>query len=274
MATVLITGASAGIGMALARRYAADGYDLLLSARSTDRLADLARDIRGVRVDTFPADLADPQGPGGLAAEIEQAGRHVDVLINNAGAGLHGRFAATPLERELELIQLNGASLIALTKAFLPGMLSRRRGHVVNVASVAAFLPGPYQSVYYATKAFVLSFSEALAEELRGTGVGVTAVCPGPIRTGFQATAGVRRAHPVRPGLFLTPEAVAEAAWRGVRAGRRIVVPGWKHRLLVAAIQLAPRGLVARASERAGRPEGDGQRPAGTDRTETGGFRS
>lgn len=258
MTTVLITGASAGIGMALARRYAADGYDLLLTARSTDRLADLARETRGVRVDTFPADLADPRGPGRLAAAIERAGCRVDVLINNAGAGLHGRFADTPLDRELELIQLNTSSLIALTKAFLPAMLSRGRGHVVNVASVAAFLPGPYQSVYYATKAFVLSFSEALAEELRGTGVGVTAVCPGSTRTGFQASAGVRRAHPIRSGLILTPEAVAEATWRAVREGRRIVVPGWKHRVLVAAMQLAPRRWVARASEWAGRPDGDG----------------
>jgi len=205
-------------------------------------------------VDTFAADLTHPAGPDGLATAIERAGHTVDILVNNAGAGLHGRFVETSLVRELELVALNVASVLTLTKRFLPGMVARGHGHVVNVASVAAFLPGPYQSVYYASKAFVLSFSEALGEELRGTGVGVTAVCPGPTRTGFQASAGVRRARPLPAGMFVTAEAVAEATWRGVRAGRRIVVPGWRHRLLVLAIQLAPRGLVASRSGRAGRP--------------------
>jgi short-subunit dehydrogenase len=207
-------------------------------------------------VETVVADLATAGGAEDVAVAVRQAGLVVDLLVNNAGAGLHGSFVSTPLERELQMLQLNAASVLQLIKAFLPGMVQRGSGHIVNVASVAAFLPGPYQSVYYATKAFVLSISEALAEELRGTGVWVTAVCPGPTSTGFHASAGVRRARPLSRRVFLSPEAVAEAAFRGVRARRRLVVPGWKHRLLVLAIQLAPRRLVAWASERAGRPEG------------------
>ena len=254
MTTVLITGASSGIGLALARRYAAERYDLVLAARSGPKLADVARELSRVRVDTIVADLATPEGPAVVGTAVARAAVAVDILINNAGAGLHGPFTQTSLERELELVQLNVASVLELTKRLLPGMLTRRHGHVVNIASVAAFLPGPYQSVYYATKAFVLSFSEALAEELRGTGVGVTVVCPGPTATEFHAAAHVRRARPLSRGLFLTAEAVAEATVRGVRARRRVVVPGLKHRLLVFAIQLAPRRLVTWASGLAGRP--------------------
>jgi short-subunit dehydrogenase len=273
MTTVLITGATSGIGLAIARRYAREGYDLALAARTNAKLAEIARELSTVRVDTFAADLAHPTGAAELAAAVADAGLSVDILVNNAGAGLHGRFSDTPLERELDLVRLNMASVLVLTKALLPAMLARGRGHIVNVASVAAFLPGPYQSVYYASKAFLLSFSDALAEELRGTGVGVTAVCPGPTATGFHAAAGVRRARPLNRALFLTADAVAEATWRGVRHGRRLVVPGWRHRLLVLAIRLAPRRLVARASARAGRPgtgggrtgaDGDGQGRTGT----------
>jgi len=254
MTTVLITGASTGIGLALARRYAAEGYDLILVARPGPRLAEVARELGPVRVDTIAADLATTTGASTVAAAADRAGLTVDVLVNNAGAGLHGPFANTPLERELELVQLNVASVLQLTKHFLSGMLARGHGHVVNVASVAAFLPGPYQSVYYASKAFVLSFSEALGEELRGTGVRVTAICPGPTTTGFHAAAQVRRARPLNEGLFLTADAVAEATLRGVRRNRRVVVPGLKHRLLVFAIQLAPRRIVTWASGIAGRP--------------------
>jgi hypothetical protein len=254
MATVLITGASGGIGLALARRYAAEGYSLGLVARSSEALATAANELSPAHVETIPADLTTPEGPDIVATAVERAGLAVDILVNNAGAGLHGSFADTPLDRELELIRLNIGAMLHLTKRLLPGMLARGRGHVVNVASVAAFLPGPYQSVYYATKAFVLSFSEALAEELRGSGVGVTAVCPGPTTTGFHAAAGVRRARPFRPGAYLTPDAVAEATVRGVRRNRRIVVPGLKYRLLVLALQLAPRRLASRASAAANKP--------------------
>jgi len=254
MTTALVTGASGGIGLAIAKHFATAGYDLVLVSRSHDRLATAARDLGSGRVDTIAADLAAPEAGAAVAEAVGRLGQQVDVLVNNAGVGLFGPFAETPLERELAMIQLNVASLVDLTKRFLPGMLARRHGHVVNVASVAAFLPGPYQSVYYATKAFVLSFSEALAEEVRETGVGVTAVCPGPVTTGFHTAADVRRARPLNRGLFLTPDAVAAATLRAVRQGTRLVVPGWRQRLMVGAIRLAPRGLVARFSAHASEP--------------------
>ncbi|HEX9633779.1 MAG TPA: SDR family oxidoreductase [Gemmatimonadales bacterium] len=254
MTTVLITGASGGIGLALARRYATDGCDLILVSRSRERLAVAASELSRVHVDTIVADLATAEGPEVVAAAVQRTGVAVGILVNNAGAGLQGPFVTTSLDRELELVRLNVGALLHLTKRLLPGMRARGRGHVVNIASVAAFLPGPYQSVYYASKAFVLSFSEALAEELRGTGIGVTAVCPGPTATGFHAAAGVRRARPFRPRSFMTAEAVAEATVRGVRRNRRIVVPALTHRLLVLAIRLAPRRLVAWGSGVASEP--------------------
>jgi short-subunit dehydrogenase len=254
MATVLVTGASSGIGRALAKRYAREGYDIVATGRSARRLSEVAQDLGGAHARVVVADLAAPSGVGVVAEALAADGLTVDILINNAGAGLHGRYAETALERELDIVRLNVSALLALTKHVLPGMLARGRGHIVNVASVAAFLPGPYQSVYYATKAFVLSFSEALAEELRGTGVGVTAVCPGPVPTGFQASAGVRRARPLSRHFMLTADAVADATYRGVRAGRRLVVPGWHQRLLVLGIRLVPRRLVAWASRLAARP--------------------
>ena len=254
MATVLVTGASGGIGLAVARRFAAAGYGLVLVARSGDKLGEVARELGAVRVDVIVADLASRDGAAAVADAVARAGLTVDILVNNAGVGLFGPFAATPLERELALLQLNVASLLDLTKRLLPGMLARGSGHVVNVASVAAFLPGPYQSVYYATKAFVLSFSEALAEELRDTGVYVSAVCPGPVVTGFHAAAGVRRARPLDQGLFLTADAVAEATFDAVRRRRRVVVPGWRQRLMLFAIRFAPRGFVARMSAAASKP--------------------
>jgi short-subunit dehydrogenase len=254
MTTVLVTGGSGGIGLAIAKRFAATGYDVVLAARSRDKLDAAATALAPARVETIIADLATPAGPGEVLGAVERAGMTVDVLVNNAGVGLFGPFAETALERELAMVQLNVASVLALTKACLPGMLARRRGHVVNVASVAAFLPGPYQSVYYATKAFVLSFSEALAEELRESGVAVTAVCPGPTATGFHAAAEVRRARPLERGLFLTADRVADATLDAVRLGRRLEIPGWRQRLMVSAIQFAPRRLVARLSALASRP--------------------
>jgi len=226
----------------------------MLSARSGDRLIEIARELAHVRVETVTADLSRPDGVHTIATAVTQTGMDVDILMNNAGAGLHGPFAQTPLDRELELVQLNVASLLALTKHFLPGMVARRRGHIVNVASVAAFLPGPYQSVYYASKAFVLSFSEALAEELRDTGVLVSAVCPGPTTTGFHAAAGVRRARPLRAGLFMDPAVVADVAMNALARHRRLVIPGWRNRLMVGALRLAPRQVVARISANASVP--------------------
>lgn len=253
----LITGASSGIGLALAERWAAAGSDLIVTARSRDRLDALRTALGarwGVSVTAIPADLADPDGPAALAARVAEHGLSVHTLINNAGFGLHGAFADTPLDRELAMIRLNVTAIVDLTKRLLPAMRARGAGRVVNVASVAAYVPGPYQSVYYASKAFVLSFSEALAEELRGTGITVTAVCPGPVVSGFHQAAGVRR----KPGLYdrlkIPARLVAEAAWQGTARGRRVVVPGVRHRLLLATMRLLPRGVALRAAGKTSRP--------------------
>src|SRR5581483_11195724 len=187
--TALVTGASSGIGMEFARLLARDGYHVFLVARSEEPLKVMAREIGSATV--LVADLASPDAPRHV---FDSAGP-VDILINNAGFGLSGAFAETDLGRELEMIQVNIAALTALTKLFLKPMIERRSGRIVNVASTAAFQPGPLMAVYYATKAYVLSFSEAVADELRGSGVTVTALCPGPTATGFAERAGMTRSR-------------------------------------------------------------------------------
>ena len=184
----LVTGASSGIGLELARELAKQGSNLVLVARDRTRLeaaaTSLARDW-GVQAEVLPADLARPDSPAALTAEISARGLQVDVLVNNAGIGLWGEFARTSLDDERRLIELNVLACMALTKLVLPGMLARRRGRILNVASTAAFFPGPQMAAYYASKAFVLSFSQAVAHELSGSGVTVTSLCPGPVRTAF-----------------------------------------------------------------------------------------
>jgi short-subunit dehydrogenase len=249
MTTALITGASGGIGRELAWRFARGGYDLVLVARSTERLAELADQLRrdaGVTVTPLPADLADPGAPRLLAEALAGRGLVVDVLINNAGVGLYGPFARTALDAELGMIRLNVTNLVHLTKLLLPGMLARGHGRIVNVASTAGFQPGPLMSVYYATKAFVISFSEALAEELAGSGITVTAACPGATRTGFQAAAGIPGLRVLQRGVLMDAGAVADAIYRGTIAGRRLVIPGLLNRLHLQVLRLAPRRLVTR----------------------------
>jgi short-subunit dehydrogenase len=248
--TALVTGASGGIGRELARAFAAGGYDLVLVARSEGKLEELAGELRsrrGIGVRVLAKDLAEPGSPDEIFQELEGAGVDVDVLVNNAGFATFGPFAETDLASELEEIQLNVVAPTHLTKRFLPWMLARRRGGVLNVASSAAFQPGPLMAVYYATKAYVLSFSEALAEELRGSGVTVTALCPGPTATGFQA-----RAEMQGSGLFTGPlkvmdaAAVARAGYEGFRAGKRIVIPGLINKLGVQSVRISPRALTTR----------------------------
>jgi hypothetical protein len=248
--TALVTGASGGIGWELARAFAAGGYDLVLVARSGGKLEQLAGELRnrhGVAVRVLAKDLTAHGAPDEIFQELEGVGTAVDVLVNNAGFATFGPFAETDLASELEEIQLNVAVLTHLTKRFLPGMLARRRGGVLNVASTAAFQPGPLMAVYYATKAYVLSFSEALGEELRGSGVTVTALCPGPTATGFQA-----RAEMQDSGLFTGPlkvmdaAAVARAGYEGFRKGKRIVIPGLINKLGVQSVRVSPRALATR----------------------------
>jgi hypothetical protein len=245
----LVTGASSGIGRELARILAREGHDLALVARSEERLVELAGELEkrhGIRVRTLAADLSDPGAPAALAAQLEHDRVSIDILVNNAGFGASGPFWETDARLELDLIQVNVTALTHLTRLLLPEMLRRHSGRILNVASTAAFQPGPFMAVYYASKAFVLSFSEALASELSGTGVAVTALCPGPTDTGFQERAGVARSNLFRRFRVLSAEAVAAAGYAGMRAGRRVVVPGLQNRLLAVVVRLAPGSLVLR----------------------------
>src|SRR5216684_4294091 len=192
--TVLITGASSGIGLDLARIFAAKKFDLILTTRTEAKLRDLARELERqhkIEAHVIVADLAEPDGPHRIFAEIVRLGLPIDNLVNNAGFGAYGEFKDIRLQEDLDMIQVNITALTHLTNLALPQMIKRERGRIMNVASTAAFQPGPLMAVYYATKAYVLSFSEALANEVHGTGVSVTALCPGPTASGFQAGAAM-----------------------------------------------------------------------------------
>ena len=244
----LVTGASGGIGLAIARRLAAAGYDMALVARSRDKLEALAVELAaayGCQATVLAADLADAAAPAALAAALAERRLAVDVLVNNAGVGVYGPFATNDWGRERDMIQLNVMSLVDLTKRLLPGMIARRRGRILNVASTAAFQPGPLMAIYYASKAFVLSFSEALGNELEGSGISVTALCPGPTATGFVAAADLGASRLFRLGTM----SMADVAGVGVAAmmrGRRVVIPGWRNRLMAQSVRLTPRCLVTR----------------------------
>ena len=247
--TVLVTGASSGIGLELAKCFAAEGCRLVLVARSRQTLQSFADELRRnyrIEARVLTADLAQPVTPGRLFAELKSAGVTVDVLVNNAGFGACGRFASLPLDRQLEMIQVNVTALTQLTGLFLPGMIKRGRGGVLNVASTAAFQPGPGMAIYYATKAFVLSFSEAIAEELRGTGVTVTASCPGPTSTNFGAVANFQGTRAVQR-VAMSAEAVARHAHRAFRRGRTVAIPGSTNQLLAFSVRFSPRLAVRKA---------------------------
>lgn len=251
--TALITGASTGIGRSLARVFAREGHNLVVTARHADLLQTLKQELTAaykVEVHTVTADLAVPDGAARLREEVERAGIAVDVLVNNAGVGVFGDFTTTNLDEELRVIQLNVSSLVALTKYYLVEMVARRRGRILHVASTAAFLPGPHMSVYYASKAFVLSFSDAIADEVRNTGVTVSVLCPGPTTSNFQATARMERSRLVQ-GTMMDADTVAEAGYRGVMRGSRVIIPGAMNRMVPVITRLLPRGIVTRISRRA-----------------------
>ncbi|MBI4821587.1 MAG: SDR family oxidoreductase [Deltaproteobacteria bacterium] len=244
----LITGASMGIGAELAWLFAERGYGLVLVARSQDKLAALAEDIRkarSVRVEVIVADLADPLAPERIHEEVERLGLVVDVLVNNAGFGTSGDFHRLPRARELEMVQVNVTSLVGLTQLFLPGMVTRGRGRILNMASTAAFEPGPFMSTYYASKAFVLSFSEGLAEELRGSGVSVTCECPGPVATEFLKTAGNGELFFFRT-FVADAKSVARHAIEATLRGRAVAIPGFWNKLGALLVRLGPRWLTRR----------------------------
>ena len=246
--TALITGASSGIGAEFARVFAARGHDLILVARRRDALEAIAGQVEGrhrVRAVVMPFDLAEQDAPARLFEAVHGAGLQVDILVNNAGFGLAGEFAETDIERELEMIQVNVVALTQLTKLFLGPMLQRRSGGILNVASVAGLFPGPLRSVYYATKAYVLSFTEAIAEELRDSGVTVTALCPGPVATEFHGISG-GTAESFGPKSIADVSEVARFGYRALQAGTRVAVPGVQNKIVVQARRLAPRRLVTR----------------------------
>ena len=249
----IITGASSGIGRDFAELYARDGHDLVLVARRRDALELLGHSLAdryGVACDAFPADLARRLDREHLAARLRTIDDRIVALVNNAGIGTHGYFHETDLERELEIIDVNVAALTHLAKLVLPGMLSRRHGRIVNVSSLAAFQPGPLMAVYYASKAYVQSFSEALAEEVAGTGVTVTALCPGPTTTEFQGRAGVHGDAPAGGPQTMTSREVAEAGYRAANRGKRVIVTGLGNRMVVLANRLLSRRHMARLVRR------------------------
>jgi hypothetical protein len=262
MRTALITGGSSGIGYELAKLFARDGYRLILVARNADDLAARAAELTqafGRPVVTLSCDLARAEGPETLVERLRRDGLGVDVLVNSAGFATHGPFAQADPAVQAEMLQLNVASVVHLTRLLLPPMIARGWGRVLNLASTAAFQPGPLMAGYYASKAYVLSFSEALANELRGTGVAVTALCPGPTKTNFQIRAGLKRARLVRAGMMDAP-AVARIGYNGLMAGKPVVIPGARNRLLSVVVRLAPRAWVTRIvrriqEERAAGPE-------------------
>ncbi len=246
--TALITGASGGIGLELARICAANGHNLVLVARSAAKLQAIADELaaaHGITARARPADLTEPAAPQAIFDQLAADNKTIDMLINNAGFGDYGPFAESDRAKTMEMVQVNMAALTELTHLFLPGMVARKSGRVMNVASTAAFQPSPLMAVYYATKAYVLSFSDAIGEELRGSGVTVTTLCPGPTRTGFQAGAAMEQSRLLRMGL-MDVGAVAQAGYTGMIAGKSIVIPGPTNWLGAQLPRFTPRSLTTR----------------------------
>ncbi len=247
--TALVTGASSGIGLAIARSLATRGFDLVLVARREDRLQALAHELSAaasITVTVVAADLATPEGTDVVVEAVGD--REIDVVVNNAGAGWIGLFHQAPAARQLEIVDINCRALVALTRAFLPGMIARGRGHVVQIASVGGFMPGPRAATYYASKAFVVSHSEALRHELEDTGVAITLVCPGPVATEFQRSSGVKGT--MGGAAAMSDVDVAEASVEGMLQRRFLVVPGAPNRLLIALTRVLPRRLAAALVDR------------------------
>ncbi|HVE86881.1 MAG TPA: SDR family oxidoreductase [Myxococcales bacterium] len=254
--TALITGPTSGIGLDLTALFAADKHDLVLVSRSADKLEQLAAELKqkhGIQVTVIALDLSEADAPGKLQAELERRGLQIDVLVNNAGYAQYGAFLETDADQERRMMQLNMVTLTELTKRLVPLMVKRGRGRVLNVASTAAFMPGPLMAVYYATKAYVLSLSEALNSELEGTGVSVTALCPGPTRTGFQARAQMESSRLVK-GKIMDSATVARIGYAALMRGKPVVIPGFSNQVQVLAPRLLPRSavpsIVKRAQER------------------------
>ncbi len=244
----LVTGATTGIGYALSKMLAADGYALILVARNQNALQERKAELEsayGISVQPIALDLSQTGAVKTLIDQLRDRLSQIEILVNNAGFGKLGPFWEMDPKTVVDMIQVNVTALVALTRAIMPYMLQRGKGYVLNVASTAAFSPGPFMAVYYATKAFVVSFSEALADELRGTEITVTTLCPGPTRTEFQIRAGQdpQKPFPILP--MMSAEAVAQQAYRSLKKGRRMVIPGLMNRFSVWSSRVMPRRLTS-----------------------------
>lgn len=246
--TALITGASSGIGSDLARLFAADRFDLVLVARSAQTLAQLADEMtaqHGIKVRVLPKDLSLPSAASEIFEELKRESIRIDILVNNAGLATFGLFPETPMENLREVMYVNMIALTELTRLFLPDMLARKSGKILNLASTAAFQPGPLMSVYYASKAYVLWFTEALANELQGTGVSVTALAPGPTRSGFQKRAKMEESGLLSGKMLsvMDSKTVAQIGYRALMKNKTLVIPGFINKVVAFSTRLGPRKL-------------------------------
>jgi uncharacterized protein len=248
--TVLITGASGGIGYELAKLFARDHYNLVLVARSADKLAQVATELEAhnVTIKTIALDLAQVPAPKFLFDQLQVERISVDFLINNAGFGAYGEFAEMPIDEILGQISLNIIALTELTRLFLPSMIARRSGRIMNVASTAGFQPGPLLAVYYATKAYVISFSEAIANELHDSGVTMTCFCPGATHTGFASRAGTEKSRLFKAFGAMNAQKVALDGYRGLMQGRTLAISGAHNWLVAESTRFAPRKWVTAVS--------------------------
>lgn len=248
MGTALITGASAGLGLEFAKIFAKDGHDLILVARRKDVLEQLAKTLKekreSLRVDILAIDLSQPGAGKDVFTKVQELGHDVDFLVNNAGFGTGGEFSSLPLERELQMMDLNMRTLVELSHLFLPAMKQKKYGKILNVGSTAGFQPGPYMTTYYATKAFVNSFSEGLHEELKGTGVSCTVLTPGATATEFAQTASVSSSRLFKSPTVASASQVAKYGYRAMMKEKAIAIPGCVNWLLVQTVRLTPRYLV------------------------------
>lgn len=248
--TALVTGASLGIGLELAKNFAEDGIDLILVARSEDKLKAIAKEFEekcGVKVTVLAQDLAASGAAAELHRRVADLGLTVDYLVNNAGAGQYGKFLEINPEVDDRMLQLNMIVLTEATRLFAKDMTRRGKGRVLNVASTAAFQPGPLMATYYATKAYVLSLSEALNNEFKDQGVTVTALCPGPTRSGFQDNAKMDGSRILKLGM-MEAAPVAKIGYQGMRKGRAVVIPGAGNKVLAQSIRFTPRAVVTKLS--------------------------
>lgn len=247
----LITGATSGIGYQLSRVLAEKGYNMVLVARNLQRLIQVAEELNhefGVKVEIIPQDLAEVQAPAQIFNKLQERSIQIDVLVNNAGFNEYGAFYSTNQKHEEQMVQVNISSLTFLTKLLLPGMIDRHYGKILNLGSIGSYAPGPLNAVYCATKAYVLSFSEALAEELQGTGVDVTVLCPGATATEFAKRARMENTN-IFKGKVMDARFVAETGFNGLMQGKTNVIPGLLNRMLVFLLRFTPRKSIVRMSK-------------------------